>query len=170
MSDLISLLQLQANQITSVPAEFTFSAEHTDMLPEGVKIDKIIIYPLKVGTVQRLMPLAASISLADLKKITVNEKTTFHPKAPEIFAKYGDIILEIICIGIHNRQDKYPDYLKEFLRANCTWEDLHIFLNAILFRSGTLSFIASTTDLTKVGLKDMEIIAMTQNLESWKEK
>lgn len=167
MSDIISLLQLQANQITSVPAEFDFTGEDVSMLPEGVKIEKVVIYPQKVGTVQRIMVISAAISTADLKKITVNAKAAFHPKAPEVFAKYGDLILEIICLGIHNKQSKYPDYLKEFLKANCTWEDLHIFLNAILFRCGTLSFTASTTDLTKVGLKSMEIIAMQENMKSW---
>ena len=116
----------------------------------------IVISPAKVGTVFRITPLIAKIDTEDLDKITVSHKRKFAAEAVELFGKYGDVILEIICLGIHNQQDEYPEYLKPFLVTNCTWEDLHILLNAILFRLGTLGFINSTTAVTKVGLMDAE--------------
>ena len=162
------MLQWQSNLITGTPAVFNFEAKHVSMLPDGVKIDKITIYPQKVGTALRIAAIAREIDSEDLKKITVNQKSAFHIKAPELFVKHSETLLEIICLGIHNAQDSYPSYLKDYLKENCTWEDLHVLLNAVLFRMGTLSFINSTISLKKVGLQSsMEIIAMQKNLKSW---
>jgi len=162
------MLSWQSNLITSTPAVFPFKADDISMLPQGVVIDNITISPIKVGTAQRIAQISSEISEDDFKKVIVNQKTAFHPKAPELFSKYTDSILEIICLGINNRKDVYPPYLKEFLKANCRWEDLHLLLNAILFRMGTMSFINSTTSLKRVGLQSsVEIIAMLENLQSW---
>jgi len=162
------MLGWQASLITGTAAVFDFVGEDKTMLPEGVTMDKISVYPLKVGTAQRIAAISSGILLEDLDRITVNENAAFDPKAPEIFRKYSDSILDIVCIGIHNKQSQFPEYLKKYLEANCTWEDLHILLNAVLFRMGTMSFISSTTDLKRVGLQsDMELIAMQKNLKSW---
>lgn len=162
------MLHWQSSFITSTPAIFNFEGKDKSMLPEGVNIDIITIYPIKVGTAQKISTIASDIKSEDFSKITVNQKSSFHPKAPELFEKYSETILEIICLGIHNKKDPYPPYLKEYLKVNSTWEDLHILINAILFRMGTLSFINSTTSLKKVGLlSSTEIIAMQKNLSSW---
>ena len=127
---------------------------------------EIIIEPQKTGTVMRLHPLITKIDQEDLEKISVNQDRPFDEAAPGIMAKYHDVIVEAICIGIYNRKGPFPEYMPEFLRENCTWKDLHYFLNAILFRMGTLSFINSTTLLTKMGPGAEEIIALQKNLES----
>jgi len=167
MDDIQGLLQLQSSVITDQPVTIPFEAEDDSMLPKGVTINEIVITPAKVGTVFRITPLLAKIDQADLDNITVNHERKFAAAAVELFEKYSDVILEVVCLGIHNKIGDYPDYLKDFLKANCTWEDLHILLNAILFRLGSLGFINSTTRMSKVGLTDAaEMIALQKNLES----
>ena len=169
-NEILRLLSLQSSLITDVPLEIPFTVENNSMLPEGIKMDSITIHPLKVGTVFRISPLIAKIDIKDLEKIAVSKDQKYDPSIQDLFGKYADTILEIICLGIHNRKNPYPDYLKEFLKENCTWEDLHIILNGILFRMGAMSFINSTTALTSVGLMDAaEIIALRKNLERWQE-
>lgn len=170
------LLELQADSIADIPLEVPFDINDTSMLDKdfpmtmenGKASTKIVIEPQKVGTVQRLTPLIMRIDKEDLEKVTVNTERDFDESAPELFAKYADVIIEIICVGLHNRKGPYPKYMPEFLKENCTWRDLHFFLNAILFRMGTLAFIDSTTMLTKVGPGAAEIIALQNNLESWR--
>ena len=161
------ILEMQAESIMDLPFEVPFEVTDSSMLPEGVVIESIKIEPLKVGTVFRINPLLIKIDKEDLKKISVNIERDFDESAPEIFEKYSDLIIQIICIGIHNRKGNYPEYMPEFLKENCRWKDLHMLLNAVVFRMGTLAFIDSTTILTKVGPGAAEIIALRENLESW---
>jgi len=168
--ELQKLLDLQADSIADIPLEVPFEAHDRSMLPEEKTMDKIVIEPQKVGTVFRLIPLINKIKKEDLEKISVNTERDFDESAPELFAKYGEIIIEVICIGLHNRKGTYPEYMPEFLKENCTWGDLHFFLNAILFRMGTIAFINSTTELMKVGPGAVEMIALQKkNLETWME-
>lgn len=167
IDEISKLLNLQTEILTELPAEFDFEARDTSMLPDGVTLNKILIYPLTAGTVFRITSIITQIDQEDLDGITVNKDRDYNEKAPELFGKYGDIILDAIALAIHNKKEPPPQYLKEFLQENCTWKDLHVLLNAILYRMGTLAFISSTTDMKKVGLKAEEIIALQKNLNSW---
>jgi hypothetical protein len=168
MDDILGLLKLQSELITGSSAKFPVSTEDASMLPRGVKINHITINPLKVGTVMRITPLCAEIKKEEFEKIAANKEIPFHPEAPALIEKHASVIIKIICHGIHNKKGKYQGYMEGFLEQNFTFQDLHVLLNAILFRMGTLSFTKSTTDLIKVGLESTEIIAMQRNLESWK--
>lgn len=167
IDEISGLLNLQTEIVTEIPAEFEFTAKDTSMLPDDVTIEKILIYPLTKGTVDRITSIITQLDQEDLDKITVNPDRDYHEQAPMILNKYGDLVLEAICLGIHNKKEMPPEYLKEYLQENCTWKDLHILLNAILYRMGTLAFIDSTTEMKKVGLKAAEIIALQENLKSW---
>lgn len=176
------LLELQADSIADIPLRIPFLIYDSSMLPEDFPIKKevidedekmiceIIIEPQKVGTFFRMYPLISRIKEADLEKIIVNEKKDFDKDAPKVIADYGDVLVDIICIGIHNKKGTYPSFWPEFIRENCTWKDIHFFLNAILFRIGTMAFTDSTTLLKKVGPGAAEKIALQKNLESWKEQ
>lgn len=164
---MLKLLKLQSNLITGAPAKFPIEAEDTSMLPPGKKISQIIIHPLKVGTVMRISPLCSEIPEKDFEKISSNKDVAFHPEAPALMEKYSGTILKIICHGIHNKKGKYPGYMEKFLQMNFTFQDLHVLLNAVLFRMGSVSFTESTIDIRKMGLEGMEIIAMQKNLKSW---
>lgn len=164
------ILEMQAESVTDLPFEVPFEVTDSSMLPEGVTIESIKIESLKVGTVFRINPLLTRIDKEDLKKISVNNERDFDESAPEIFEKYSDLIIQVICIGIHNRKGNYPEYLPEFLKENCRWKDLHMLLNAVIYRMGTLAFIDSTIMLMKMGPGAAEIIALRENLESWTKK
>lgn len=169
MDDVLKLLKLQSNLITGAPAKFPISAEDTSMLPKGMKLDQLTIYPLKVGTVMRITPLCSEISKEDFEKITSNKDQAFHPEAPKLIEKYSGVIIKIICHGIHNKKGKYPGWMERFLQMNFTFQDIHVLLNAVLFRMGTISFTESTIDLQKMGLESVEIIAMQKNLKTYSE-
>jgi hypothetical protein len=171
MDEVIRLLQQQSHALAGQTIEIPFEAQDTSMLPDGESFDVIRISPPKVVTVFKITPLLARIDREDLEKITVDRQRNFDPRAPVIFEKYADLILEVICHGIHNGKDTFPAHLKTFLEVNCTWEDLHVLLNAILFRMGTWHFTNSTISLRAMGLMEAEdIIALQENLDSWKEK
>lgn len=168
MDDILGLLKLQSELITGSPAKFPITADDTTMLPKGVKIDHITINLLKVGTVMRITPLCAEINQQDFEKLISSKESPFHPEAPALIEKHTPTIIKIICHGIHNKKGKYPGYMERFIQQNFTMSDLHVLLNAVLFRMGQLSFLKSTTELKRVGLESKEIIALQKNLESWK--
>ena len=61
--------------------------------------------------------------------------------------KYDDVILSIVCIGLHNKKSDPSTWFRDTLKDNCTWEDLRILLNAILFRIGYNPFYKSIMTL-----------------------
>jgi len=162
-----ALLQYQVESVTEKPVFFNITLEDDSMVPKDKKVDKITIKPIKVRTVSTLIPLLLKISDEDLEKITANKENAFNPESLEIFSKYHDLILEIICIGIHNNKGTTPPWFKEMLEANFTWQDLHVFLNAILFRMGSQSFHNSIILSSRMSpMDDKGIIAMSKNLKT----
>lgn len=86
-------------------------------------------------------------------------------------AKYDEIIFEIVCLGIHNKKGNMPAWFREVLKDNCTWEDIYILLNAILFRIGCNPFSRTITALEAVSpLDEEELIALQKNNETWKNR
>lgn len=164
-----ALLEKQADIVTQGPVHIPFKAEKTDMIPAGKVVERITIHPLKVGTVFRIKSLLASIPSEEMAIITTNEERKFGPESPAIFEKYSDLILDIINISIFNKKGDPPSWFREMLKENCTWEDLHIILNAILFRMGSRPFCSSITALMKTvsPQEEKEIIALSRNLKSW---
>ena len=178
VDELQRLLEIQAETITDHPHRIPFVINDSSMLPEDFPVTKkddqtfteLVIIPAKVGTFLRIYPLIAKIEKEDLEKITVSPERAFDVNAPEIMLKYTEVIIEIICIGLHNRRGEYPEYMPEFIKENCAFRDLHVILNAILFRLGTMAFTDSTTMLMKVGPGAEGMIALQENLTSWKEE
>ena len=86
-------------------------------------------------------------------------------------AKYDDLIVDIICLGIHNKKSNPPEWFRDVLIDNTTGEDMRILLNAIIYRIGFFPFYNSITTLRRVSpLKtETEIIAVRRNLMSWQE-
>lgn len=84
--------------------------------------------------------------------------------------KYGELLLDIICLGIHNKPSDPPKWFKQALADNSTWEDIRILFNAIIYRIGYHPFCTSITMLRNVSpLRETEIIAARKNLQSWKD-
>ena len=97
-----------------------------------------------------------------------HKDVTFDSVLSELMAKYDELIFEIVCLGIHNKKGDMPAWFREVLKDNCTWEDLYILLNAILFRLGCNPFSRTIIALEAVSpLSEEEIIALQENNETW---
>lgn len=164
------VLQIESNVVTDQPVQIPFEFTRLDLLPEGKKLgDSIVITPLTVRTWFRIKPLLLYIDKQDREILTANKDTGFNNEIADLMAKYDEIIFEIVCLGIHNKRRNMPAWFREVLKDNCTWEDIYILLNAILFRIGCNPFSRTITVLEAVSpLSEEELIALQKNNETWK--
>lgn len=164
------VLQIESNVVTDQPVKIPFEFTRLDLLPEGKKLgDSIVITPLTVRTWFRIKPLLLYIDKQDREILTANKDTGFNNEIADLMAKYDEIIFEIVCLGIHNKRGNMPAWFREVLKDNCTWEDIYILLNAILFRIGCNPFSRTITALEAVSpLSEEELIALQKNNETWK--
>lgn len=164
------VLQIESNVVTDQPVKIPFEFTRLDLLPEGKKLgDSIVITPLTVRTWFRIKPLLLHIDKQDREILTANKDTGFNNEIADLMAKYDEIIFEIVCLGIHNKRGNMPAWFREVLKDNCTWEDIYILLNAIMFRIGCNPFSRTITALEAVSpLDEEELIALQKNNESWK--
>lgn len=164
------VLQIESNVVTDQPVKIPFEFTRLDLLPKGKKLgDSIVITPLTVRTWFRIKPLLLHIDKQDREILTVNKDTGFKNEIADLMAKYDEIIFEIVCLGIHNKKGNMPAWFREVLKDNCTWEDIYILLNAILFRIGCNPFSRTIIALEAVSpLSEEELIALQKNNESWK--
>lgn len=165
------LSQLEAETITEKAISIPFDFENRESVPEGKNPgDCIVIKPVTVRTWFRIRPLILQINKEDLDRMIVNEGEA-NADFTELMAKYDDLILDIICLGIHNKKSDPPDWFRETLADNSTWEDLRVLLNAVVYRIGFLPFYESITMLQNVSpiKTETEIIAAHRNLTSWQE-
>lgn len=164
------VLQIESNVVTDQPVKIPFEFTRLDLLPEGKKLgDSIVITPLTVRTWFRIKPLLLYIDKQDREILTANKDTGFKNEIADLMAKYDEIIFEIVCLGIHNKRGNMPAWFREVLKDNCTWEDIYILLNAILFRIGCNPFSRTITVLEAVSpLSEEELIALQKNNETWK--
>ena len=161
-------LQIESDVVTSrsVVIPFEFKPE---TIPAGKNVgDSIVITPITVRTGFRIRPLLLRIDKADKDAIVAHKDVTFDSVLSELMAKYDELIFEIVCLGIHNKKGDMPAWFREVLKDNCTWEDLYILLNAILFRLGCNPFSRTIIALEAVSpLSEEEIIALQENNETW---
>ena len=166
------VLQIESNVVTDQPVKIPFEFTRLDLLPEGKKLgDSIVITPLTIRTWFRIKPLFLYIDKQDREILTANKDTGFKNEIADLMAKYDEIIFEIVCLGIHNKRGNMPAWFREVLKDNCTWEDIYILLNAILFRIGCNPFSRTITALEAVSpLDEEELIALQKNNETWKNR
>ena len=162
-------VQLETNTITEQPLKIPFDFSNRESLPSGKDPgDCIVISPITVRTWFKLKPLLLSINKSDFDKIVAKEDPLPEAELTEIISKYDDLLIDILCIGIHNKKSDPPAWFREVLKDNCTWKDIYILLNAILFRIGYNPFCKSITTVQSVSpMDEAEIIAAQRNLESW---
>lgn len=165
---IINLLKLESDAVTQKSVKIPFDFSNRDSLPFGKELgDCIVIRPLTVRTWFSIRPLLLQIEPEDLKRMIVKEGD-LPDDFPVLMDKYGNILLDVVCLGIHNKPSNPPIWFRQVLMDNSTWEDIRILLNAILYRIGYYPFCKSITTLTNVSpLKEAEIIAAQKNLESW---
>lgn len=164
------VLQIESNVVTDQPVKIPFEFTRLDLLPKGKKLgDSIVITPLTIRTWFRIKPLLLYIDKQNREILMANKDTGFNNEIADLMAKYDEIIFEIVCLGIHNKRGNMPAWFREVLKDNCTWEDIYILLNAILFRIGCNPFSRTITALEAVSpLSEEELIALQKNNETWK--
>lgn len=163
------VIRLEADTVTEQPIRIPFEFKDLSSLPEGKKLgDSIVISPITVRTWFKLKPLLLQFDKTDIEKIMVREGQDVAPETPEIMSKYDVLVLDIICLGIHNKKSDPPAWFREVLKDNSTWQDIHVLLNAVLFRIGYNPFCKSIMTLKNMSpLDEREIIALSKNQESW---
>nr|DAZ05538.1 MAG TPA: hypothetical protein [Caudoviricetes sp.] len=165
-----NLLRLESASITEQPVTIPFDFDNKDAIPAGKDVgNSIVIRPITVRTWFRLRPLLLEIDQEDLDKMIV-KADEITCEFPALMNKYGELLIDIVCLGIHNKPTSPPDWFRQVLMDNSTWEDIRILLNAILFRIGYFPFCTSITMLRNVSpLGETEIIAARRNLQSWQD-
>lgn len=163
-------LHLESDTVTEKAIKIDFEFSDRGSIPKGKDPgDIIVISPITVRTWFKLKPLIMAIEKNDLDKLIEKEERTPDSELIDIIAKYDSLLFDILCIGIHNKKSDPPEWFKETLKDNCTWEDVYVLLNAILFRLGYNPFTNSIMTLRSVSpLTEAEIIAAQRNLESWR--
>lgn len=164
------ILQIESDVSTNKPVVIPFEFGRQERLPAGKKLsDKIVVTPITVNTWFQMKPLLLLIDKQDRETITANKDTDFNNALAEVMTKYDELLFEIVCIGIHNKPGDMPNWFREVLKDNCTWEDIYILLNAILFRIGCNPFSRTIIALEAVSpLSEEELIALQRNNETWK--
>jgi len=162
------VLQIESDVVTSrsVVIPFEFKPE---TIPAGKNVgDSIVITPITVRTGFRIRPLLLRIATRRTRMLSWLIRCYVDSVLSELMAKYDELIFEIVCLGIHNKKGDMPAWFREVLKDNCTWEDLYILLNAILFRLGCNPFSRTIIALEAVSpLSEEEIIALQENNETW---
>nr|WP_287669479.1 hypothetical protein [Bacteroides sp.] len=164
-----NLFQQESESVTGQPVKIPFDFTNRDSIPKGKNPgDCIVIKPITVRTWFRIRPLLLNIEKDDIEKMIVKTGELTN-NFPEMMNKYGELLLDIVCLGIHNKSSEPPGWFRDVLADNTTWEDIRILLNAIIYRIGYHPFCTSITMLRNVSpLEETEIIAARKNLQSWK--
>lgn len=162
------VIRAESDVASEQPIRIPFEFSDRSALPEGETLpDHIEITPITVRTWFRLKPLLLLIDRADLEQLLVRDGD-FSPEILRVMAKYDDLVLRIILLGIHNKPGDPPAWFGEVLRDNSTWEDLALLLNAVLLRLCYNPFCNTITTLANVSpMSETEIIALERNAESW---
>lgn len=165
-----NLFQQESESVTEQPVKIPFDFTNRDSIPKGKDPgNSIVIKPITVRTWFRIRPLLLEIEKEDIDRMIV-KKGELPEDFPKIMDKYGELLLDIVCLGIHNKPSDPPKWFKQALADNSTWEDIRILFNAIIYRIGYHPFCTSITMLRNVSpLRETEIIAARKNLQSWKD-
>lgn len=164
----IQIVQTESDTITGKPINIPFEFSNKSSLPKGKDPgNSIAIRPLTVRTWFTIRPLLMRIDKEDFAKL-VSKEGEINGELPGLMDKYAELILDIVCLGIHNKSTDPPAWFREVLMDNSTWEDIRILVNAIIYRIGSFPFCNSITTLRSVSPWDeQEMIAAQQNLTSW---
>lgn len=166
------VIKLESEAVTGQPIKIPFEFSDRSSIPEGKNPgDTIVIKPITVRTWERLKPLLVLIEQDDKDKLVALKDSAFNSEIESLMSKYDNILFEIVCIGIHNKKNDMPEWFKDTLKDNCTWEDIYILLNAIFFRLLINPFSNSITLLKSVSpISEAEIIALQKNSQTWRSK
>lgn len=162
------LSKVESETVTETAIKIPFEFSNKESIPPKKDPgDCIVIRPITVRTWFRIRPLLLQIEKEDFGKMLV-KAGELNNDFLEMMDKYGELLMDIVCLGIHNRKNDPPEWFRQVLMDNSTWEDVRVLLNAILYRIGYFPFYNSITMLRNVSpIREPEIIAAQKNMESW---
>ena len=121
-----NLFQQESDSVTEQPVRIPFDFSNRDSIPNGKDPgNSIVIKPITVRTWFRIRPLLLEIEKEDIDRMIV-KKGELPEDFPKIMDKYGELLLDIVCLGIHNKPSDPPKWFKQALADNSTWEDIRI--------------------------------------------
>lgn len=163
------VIESECDGITGKCIRIPFEFSDLSSLPKGKKVgDCIVLAPLTTRTWYKLKPLLLSIEKEDAEKLFSRQNGEFPPDALAAAGKYDELLLDIVCIGIHNKRGDPPRWFREVLKDNTTWEDIYILLHLLFIRLFHNPFSNSITLLRNVSpFDEEEIIALRNNLAMW---
>lgn len=162
------LSRVESETVTETTVKIPFEFSNKESIPLNKNPgDCIVIRPITVRTWFRIRPLLLQIEKEDLGKMLV-KAGELNNDFVAMMDKYGELLMDIVCLGIHNKPNEPPIWFREALMDNSTWEDIRVLLNAILYRIGFFPFCNSITMLRNVSpIREQEIIAAQKNQRSW---
>nr|DAJ17274.1 MAG TPA: hypothetical protein [Siphoviridae sp. ct8TV20] len=105
------LARLESETITEQSIKIQFDFNNRDSVPEGKDPgDCIVINPITVRTWFRIRPLLWEIDKEDINKLIVKEGG-IGGDFPEVMSKYGELLIDIVCIGIHNKPSQKQEMI-----------------------------------------------------------
>lgn len=98
-----NLFQQESESVTEQPVKIPFDFTNRDSIPKGKDPgDCIVIKPITVRTWFRIRPLLLEIEKEDIDKMIVKDGE-LNADFPELMNKYGGLLLDVACLGIHNK-------------------------------------------------------------------
>ena len=129
-----NLFQQESESVTDQAVKIPFEFTNRDSIPKGKDPGNcIVIKPVTVRTWFRIRPFLLEVEKEDLDKMIVKDGE-LNADFPELMNKYGGLLFDIVCLGIHNKPSDPPEWFKNALADNTTWEDIRILFNAIIYR------------------------------------
>ncbi|WP_042373643.1 hypothetical protein [Bacteroides neonati] len=164
------IIKVESDTIVGKSVSIPFEFNNRKSLPKGKDPgNSIVIRPLTVRTWFTIRPLLIQIDKEDFAKL-VSKDDEVNSDLPGLMDKYAELLLDIVCLGIHNKPSEPPVWFREVLMDNSTWEDIRILVNAIIYRIGFFPFCNSITTLQSVSpWTETEMIAARRNLTSWQD-
>ena len=115
-----NLFQQESDSVTEQPVRIPFDFSNRDSIPNGKDPgNSIVIKPITVRTWFRIRPLLLEIEKEDIDRMIV-KKGELPEDFPKIMDKYGELLLDIVCLGIHNKPSDPPKWFKQALADNST--------------------------------------------------
>lgn len=129
------------------------------------KVRTMVIHPITMGNLMRISKLLVDIdmNIFDFKNLLESNY--------QAMAKYGDHVVNVVAIAVHNKKTNPPAELAEFIRYNFTSQELFTVLGLVARQMNVTGFMSSIISIKGMSLLEMsrekqgEIIAPGASLE-----
>jgi hypothetical protein len=117
------------------------------------KVRTLTIHPIVMGNLIRISKLLIDIDMTvfDLKQLLESNY--------QAMAKYGDHVVQVVAIAVHNGKSEPPRELVEFIRYNFTSHELLAVLGLVAKQMNVMSFMSSI-----ISIKGMNVLTSQKEM------